>query len=93
MILPRKPCDHHVHILGSVEDAKGTEDGAEVPLMPPGQVGEAVDLLMRAVEKNHQEKLYSQFAAQLIAMTLNFLTRMIKSQARILDEQLDTSGE
>eukprot|EP00731_Ephydatia_muelleri_P024046 Em0016g317a len=80
---------------GTQEDSKETEGGAEVLLMPPipaGQVGEAVDLLMKAVEKDHHEKQYNQFATQLIAMTLNFLTRMIKSQVRILDEQQETSG-
>ena len=63
-----------------------------MPPIPAGQVGEAVDLLMKAVEKDHHEKQYNQFATQLIAMTLNFLTRMIKSQVRILDEQQETSG-
>eukprot|EP00731_Ephydatia_muelleri_P024073 Em0016g344a len=94
LLLPEEQGLCHPPALGTQEDSKETEGGAEVLLMPPlpaGQVGEAVDLLMKAVEKDHHEKQYNQFATQLIAMTLNFLTRMIKSQVRILDEQQETS--
>ena len=44
------------------------------PLLPP-------QLLIGAIKRNYQEEHYCQFASQLLIMTLNFLTRMIKSQA------------
>ena len=46
-----------------------------LPLLLPLQ------LLIGAIKRNYQEEHYCQFASQLLIMTLNFLTRMIKSQA------------
>lgn len=49
----------------------------------------SLQLLIGAIRRNYVEEHYCQFASQLLLMTLGFLTRIIKSQV-LLEEQQDT---
>jgi spatacsin len=51
------------------------------PAVPPDQLDAAVSLLSNVIKRNHDREHSSQFAGQLLQITLNFLLRFIKSHS------------
>ena len=73
------------------EDESNKTDLLSLPPLPVEQLDKALSLLTSTIEKNFQEVHNRQFAGQLLTMTLNFLTRMVKVQC-LLEEQLQGEG-
>ena len=80
----------------SHESSEAATDPVTVPSLPPiplEQLDTAIGMLVRAIQANHRQSHSSPFASRLLIMTLAFLTRLIRGQALLEEEDEEEEEE